>query len=277
MNKRYLKFAFVCLLVFICTGCTGDITREIRHAGFSMNGKFVCNKVFASKKAPAEKTIKYLTGSHMITDDGEIYEVSFGQFFSNRQNCKEADTKLKVKAIFDNTVIKAEDGKYYFLFSNADVAAYTELTSTNQEYEKFNAILSDNEVVKVSTVDSNAGVYYVLKTDGNIYKYTLGRVNQNTPLSVSRVAVVYDKMDYGSEIVDFNYSGEKSVSTFIRTKTKFTRVVVTNFKECNKYADVACKFEMKDDEVLNKNKDYIIAYNGSTLLTNYGQLFNVSN
>ena len=52
---------------------------------------------------------------------------------------------------------------------------------------------------------------------------------------------------------------------------------VTNSEECYKYADVACKYEMLKDEKLTEEKDRIMAYSGSTLITNYGRVFNVNN
>ena len=52
---------------------------------------------------------------------------------------------------------------------------------------------------------------------------------------------------------------------------------ITNIKECSKYADVACKYEMAEDEDLTKAMNRIIAYNGGTLITTYGKIFNATN
>ena len=51
---------------------------------------------------------------------------------------------------------------------------------------------------------------------------------------------------------------------------------ITNEKECKKYADVQCNFEMQEDTLFDDYKDKIIMYNGYNLLTSYGQMFNVA-
>ena len=54
-------------------------------------------------------------------------------------------------------------------------------------------------------------------------------------------------------------------------------MMVTNQEKCSKYADVACEYKLKLDEGLKNTYDKILAYNGSTLITNYGKIFNVNN
>lgn len=48
-----MKRVSVLLLVIICilcTGCNGTVTRNIRHAGFNVNGTFKCSRFFAQSK-----------------------------------------------------------------------------------------------------------------------------------------------------------------------------------------------------------------------------------
>ena len=87
--------------------------------------------------------------------------------------------------------------------------------------------------------------------------------------------MVYNKNDFSGNIIDFNYYGENSGSTFVMSDSKAFKMYVKNEKECTKYADVACKFEMREFESYTENKDYILAYNGSLLITTYGKTFNV--
>lgn len=276
--NRYLKISLLSLLVvFCCTGCNGTITRDIRHNGFAVSGTFECSYVFPKDKEDTSyEKIKYFTGSHLITNSGKIYEVSMNQTYASKENCKEADTQIKEKANLNSNVIKGEDNKYYYLFGQSEVAAYSEITPDNKDYQLYDLLLKDADVVKVITVDSNAGVYYTLKSDGNVYKIVVGNSGYNTPFVVNSVGIAYDKNDYGSsKIVDFYYGGEQSISTFIRTENRLYRVMVENKEECTKYADVSCKFKMKEDTVYEQYKDSIIAYNGSVLITNYKKTFTV--
>ena len=77
-------------------------------------------------------------------------------------------------------------------------------------------------------------------------------------------------------LIDFNYNGS-STSTFVKTENSYYRMKVTNSEECSKYADVNCVYEMALDDKLTEEYDQILAYNGSTLITKYGKIFNVNN
>ena len=278
MNK-YLKISLLSLIVALCcTGCNGNVTRDLRHDGFTMGGEFKCSPIFPKDKEDTSyEKVKYYTGSHIITKDGKIYEISPSQVFANKENCKEADTKIREQANLDFNVIKGEDNKYYYLFGQSEVAAYSEVSTENKDYQLYDLLLKDADVIKVLTVDSNSGTYYTLKDDGNIYKIVIGRADNNSPLTINSVGIVYDKNDFGgSKIIDFSYVGEQSVYTFIRTEERLYRVFIENREECSKYADVSCKFKMMQDETFMKYKDRIIVFNGNFLLTDYKQTFTVS-
>ncbi len=276
MKKKIYLLVFCCVTL-LCSGCQGNITRDIRHAGFSMGDKFICSKFYpADKEDTNYEKIKYFIGSHIITDDGKIYELSLGQKFSNDENCREAKTPLVVKAIYDNKIVKGMDNQYYYLIASNDVVAYSLVPLTDNSYQIYDLLLKDESVIKVITANSSTGLYYVLKNDGNVYGYTISQANYNTPPAITSVTVVYNKNDYGSLIVDFNYAGE-TLNTFIKTEDKVYRMKITNSEKCNKYADVKCEFKMLEDEIFNKYKDVIISYNGNTLITNYEQMFNVAN
>ena len=46
MKNKLLKLLMIIVLVTICTACNGSVTREIRHAGFSIGNKFICDKFY---------------------------------------------------------------------------------------------------------------------------------------------------------------------------------------------------------------------------------------
>lgn len=275
MNKIKSIFAIL-LIITCCTACNGSINRDIRHAGFSMGGTFTCSDFFPKDKEDTSyKKIKYFTNTHLIDTNGEIYELSVSQPYQNGENCKKAKTDLKEKAIFDDKIIKATDSKYYYLVDQNNFLNYEEIPATDNSYYLYDLLLSGEDVVKVQTADSSSGLYYVLKDDGNVYAYTVTKENYNAPSVVSSVSIVFDKSTYDSNITDFNYAGN-SLNTFIRTEESVYRMKIVNSKKCLKYADVACKYTMKKDDIFNEYKDTIIMYNGSMLITNYKQVFSVS-
>ncbi len=276
--KKVFKICLLCMFAFLfCTGCDGTVTRNIRHAGFNLSSSFKCGKFFPRDKDDIYyEKIRYFLSNQLIDADGKIYELSLSQEYSNGENCMEAATSIRVQAIFDTTVVKGIDGKYYYLAAQNNVASYTAVSNTDNGYAIINILLKDSDVVKAMTA-SGDGLYYVLKTDGNIYAYTITSSNQNrnTPPRLTGTQIAYDKNDYGGDIIDFNYAGD-SLNTFVRTADKVFRMRMKNAKECTKYADVACEFELREDPMFEKYKDRIVAYNGSVLITDYKKVFTVA-
>ncbi len=277
MKKNIIKFGLLSILMLlVCTACDGNVTRDIRHAGFALSGEFKCSVVMPSDKEDTSYSkIRYFTGSHMILDDGRIYELSLGQYFTNQQNCREASTNIRVKAILDNRIVKATDDLYYYLVGENNVTPYTQVPETDNNYDIYDLLLRDENTVKVMTADSSIGLYYLLFSDGNVYADTITKPDRNSLPIITSTQVVYNKSDYGAIIRDFNYAGD-SLSTFVRTDYKTYRLRMTNADQCTKYADIRCEFQMQEDPIFEQYKDRIIVYNGSTLITDYGKMFGVA-
>lgn len=276
MKKTKLLFVLLGSII-LCTACDGDVTRDIRHDGFSYGNEFSCKYFFpADKEDTSYLKIKYLTSSSIIDTSGKIYEVSLGQTYANDQNCKKADTNITVKAIMDESIIKGTDNKYYYLTSQNNVTQYSEVTATDNSYYIYDLLLKGDDVIKVVTGDSSTGLYYVLKTDGNVYGYIVTQADRNSPPAITSSTIAYNQEDYGGKIIDFNYAGN-STNTFVKTNNKIYRMYVSNGENCSKYADVTCTYEMKEDKTLNEYSDRIIVYNGNTLITDYHRIFTVNN
>ena len=275
-KKNIVKFMCLFLFIFLLTGCNGSVTRDIRHAGFNVGGKFICNEFYPKDKEDTSyQKVLFMTGSHLINTDGDIYELSLSKTYQDGENCKDADTTLKVKAIYDNSIIKATDNKYYYLGGQREAPAYSEILAEDRSYALIDALLKDDDVLKVQTADSNTGLYYVLKTDGNVYANVVISPDRNTLPQLISSQIVYSRDDYGAYIEDFNYAGD-SLNTFVRTDDKLFRMRVKNNEKCSKYADIACEYEMEEDPIYVQYRDRIITFNGSMLITDYKQICNVA-
>ena len=77
------------------------------------------------------------------------------------------------------------------------------------------------------------------------------------------------------KIIDFGYAGD-SLNTFVKTENKVYRMKITNADQCNKYADVVCKYAMEEDTVFQEYGDRVIFYNGNLLIVDYGRTFTVA-
>ena len=275
-TKKYFMFIIVFLVVLCCSACKGNVTRALRHDGFNYGDEFVCDDFFPKNKDDTSyEKIKHLTYNHIITEKGKIYEISLDRKYSNDTNCKVADTNIEVVSIFDDSIVKASDGKLYYLLSDT-VTPYTEVTSQDNSYELYSLLLSQLGVTKVTTVDSSSGIYYALNSNGNVYIYQVSKKDRNSSLEVTGSSIIYRNSDYGGNIIDYNYVGNSN-STFIRTKDKVYKMTAENGTECSKYADVECKYAIKESESYTKYKDYFLGYNGYMVITTYGIIFDSIN
>lgn len=270
--KKLIYIIFCLFILVCCTGCgNSETNRDIRKAGLSIsNEKFSCD-ILTPKADEEYAAIKYLGDNYAISTTGVIYEISFGKMFSNNEYCRAAKTEKKVVSIIGDIVFKADDNLIYYLTSGNDRERYAEVTTEDRNYNTYKFFFNDNTILKVQQVEDST--YYVLKDDGNIYKYVLLQNNQGVELVSSEK--VYSTESYGSMILDFNYSGENSPSTFIRTENEYYRVVITNEEKCSKYVDIACQYDFQKDDKLTKHYDKIIAFNGKKLITDYFKIFNV--
>ena len=279
-----MKKIKIILLLVVCslflTACTGDITRSLRKAGYSVTSdKFQCSILTPGKDKVEGKDyekIKFLTSSYAITPSGNVYELSLNGLFSNNMNCRKAP-RVQAVAIMDNAVIRDKDGKYYYLKQEGNGSLpYQEVTRDDRNFQIYNMLLKDTEVIKVSTINANAYNYYVLKTDGNIYNYIFKEVGErDKTIKFVSASIVYAKSRFGnSPIIDFYYAGD-STATYFRTQQEIYRYAITNEEECSKYVDIPCKYELKKDEKLTEYQDHFLGYGGSSILTDYGKIFTI--
>ncbi len=274
MRLKY--FVVLLLIIILCAGCSwkyASTTRNIRHSGFAIAGSsFKCDSIYSEKDGVVD-AVRFYIGNYMITKSGVIYETNLGQLYSNDYNCRKPDFGMSISAVFDLNVVKSGDN-YYYVGGNEDVAAFSQVNKTDNDYILYDLLLKESSVLKVSTINAKDGTYYVLKNDGNIYEYKIS--NSDNKYNLDSSNVVFSKNDYGSDIIDFNYVGSNSAS-YIRTTDSFYRYKMINSEQCSKYADVACEYKLQKDEELGLESDNILAYNGGTLITTYGAIFNVSN
>lgn len=280
MKKSFLLLLIICVSL-ICTGCNGNITRSIRQDGFVINErKFVCStlvpekKMFSKEQKNTTEKIKFIDSGMVISENGNMYELSFNGVFSNNMNCKKVGSNIKVKSMIDNEVILGEDGRYYYLGASDNIIKYSEVPRTDPSLGVYKLILGDDNVIKAMSVNSNIKSYYVLKKNGNIYNYVLKQNDATKEYYVLTDNLAYRASDFDGNIVDFKYFGEAN-STYFRTEKSIYRMLSTNLSECSKYVDVACKYELKKDEVLSNNMDRYLGYGGTVLITDYGKIFTV--
>lgn len=274
MKKKYLLIITIIMICLITTACTGDITRGIRKAGFTLEGKqFKCSELITkdSQVALDANKISYLMDDKAVTKYGKLYDISYDKTFMSGENCQSSSFTHTVKGIYNNSIVRAENNKFYYLRKTDDKKAYSVVNNTDNVYPVLEAVMTV-DVLKAIEVDSSKGIYYALKTDGNVYQVVYDR----NAKKVLGIAPVYSRSKYGfDKIEDFNYAGENS-ATYIRSANNIIRMVKINKDVCEKYAGIDCEYEFKLDNELMQYKDYIIAFNGTNIITSYGKVFKVA-
>lgn len=265
------KMIFITLLIPIITGCQGNITRDIRHAGFNLSDeKFTCEELIPTddKNMPI---VTYIDENYAINEDNELFQISIGKKYSNNKNCKKTKSVGKVVSTIDNKILKSVDNKLYYAPTTNTIIK--EILPTDENYILYQTLTNDPTIKKVQTIDNQKGIYYILKEDGNIYEYNLLKdINLNT-YQITNTKILYNKEKYDGMIIDFNYNFNNQNAIFVKTKNTYYRMLTQNEEECTKYIDVACEYKMKKDELLNSNKESIVHYNGSILYTDYNKIF----
>ena len=210
MKNNIVKILFLFVIIVLLTGCDGNVTRDIRHAGYTLNSTtFTCSALMPKDKEDISyEKIKYYNNSYLITEDGEIYEVSIDLKYSNKENCKKAESPFLVDGIFGD-IARGKDGSIYPLYK---------------------LLLGDKNNLKIQTTDNNTGSYLVLKSDGNIYNYIVSRTQDNKDYVVVGSSLAYSKTEFGGNILDFSHQGN-TPNTFIRTDKTVYRLRATNHRE----------------------------------------------
>lgn len=278
MKKKILLILIIFITPLFITGCDGNITRDLRHDGFSItNASFTCSDLTEKdKEGNLSKEIQYLDNNFAYTKDGNFYEISLGQKYSNDENCKKIDFTNQVTATFDSSIIRSSNSKLYYTPSQTSATAYTEVTPNDNSYQIYSLLLNDATITKVITIDSGTGLYYVLKTDGNVYSYTITRPDYNSSYTITDTKVIYSKEAYKGNIIDFNYDKSSKSKNYLITDNNYYRMKATNQKECSKYADVECNYKLQEDTVLNENKNRLLYFGSSMLITDYLKIFTLS-
>ncbi|MBR3362874.1 MAG: hypothetical protein IKG40_02995 [Bacilli bacterium] len=252
---RLKKIIIIVVLMFLLTGCKGDDVRSFRSIGYNLsNANFKCDYV---------DSFKFLGDDFAVGSDDRLYSISYDLIYKNKNNCKIMDKNLKVSAVYNNEIVKMNNGFIYKI---------NDENKLDQVSEKENNIvyyfLKDDNNVKIIEYSN---IYYIMKQDGNVYKYIVS--DNDGTLKVAGVEMLQNV--YGGSIVDFNITDNK-LTMYFKTNEKYYRNQIVN-EECLKYADVLCEYQIKEDAYLNKYRNIIQAYNGDILILNSGKVLSFSN
>ena len=197
--------------------------------------------------------------SEYVINDGYLYALNPNMKYSNEQNCKKI-SDIKINKVINNIYV-AEDGGLYTYDSSSD-----EFKATSASVPSY--LLGGDIVKAVSYGKDYEHKYYVLKTDGNLYKVSFNRTLASNGQSYA-YTLTRDELykSYEEEAIKTFNSYNDQVNLIVTDKAIYTNKI-TN-PECMQYADVECELEFTKNEVLKESMDdikYINSYNNSTVL-----------
>lgn len=239
------------------------------------------------------------TSDKLLLANGGFYSLLLekDKQYSNNQQCLNEATRKYIRTI-NTTYLLGQDKKLYSLYDfkatdyghnlyNSTIRDWVEIDFTEEEKTKYKNTQKQEKGVYVYYTYAK---FYVLKSDGNIYKsiYKIksSYSNNKKTYSVVKDEIAYSANDFG-HISDFSinsYGNDKTVNLIVSNKGIYTLKEILT-EECQKYEDVACesKLTLIDDYSYDKYKDqikyvdknFVITKNNSILKTKL--VFNIDN
>ncbi|MBR1376870.1 MAG: hypothetical protein IJ565_03550 [Bacilli bacterium] len=205
--------------------------------------------------------IRNTFNSEIVINDGHLYKINPNMKYSNEQNCKLV-SDVNIVRVVDNYYIGSDNTVYTYDADNDELKVY-------DSAGRIPAYLFGDDVVMASNYGGmNQYKYYVLKTDGKIYKVKFNREFIFTQGSYS-YTVISDEVfkEYEDELIKSFNVFNKNIN-FITTNNGIYNNKITNM-ECLEYADVECNLEFTKSEILEEFMDnitYINIYNNNSVI-----------
>ena len=177
-----------------------------------------------------------------LTYDNELYVISEQQKFSNEKNCK------KVSDTFIVNSINVGDGMLGLVDEQNRIYTYNIINYNLVEEKNVNYIIKKFVSKKIYIKVEGR---FALNNDGiiDIYNYDEFRLEDEK--------IVFEN----EKIVDFMLDISQNDIMVVKTDKAYYVRKKINKDECNKYADVECKYELVKDEYLSNNYNKISIFN----------------
>lgn len=260
-----MKKIFLIILIMLITGCENNDTTEenLLNDLIKINKKFnlkeesfICNEL-------NENSI--IDGNIFVTGT-KIYELNLQKIYSNETNCIEVGELQPgryAKYINRGTIIDNK-GEGYRL---QDPMRNDDYNYEKKEY-KYDSNIKSN-IVDLYGSDS------IYSDNGYANKYyTADNVIYDGMKLIGYHSKLENTKSYDEIINTDAISNEKIINIYgyiIKTNKNFYIINSrkTNAEECNKYADIKCKYEyyLKRSEILSKYYDLILNINSNEIIT----------
>lgn len=239
--KKYVNLLFIIVSCIILTGC-GSTKEKVLSTKEQISKSY---KYYDTIKCSDIDNIIDLNFGGFVTKN-KAYELNVEQVYSNEENCKEVPiNNLDDYIIMGSGQSFAYTKKYiYGIGKNMQ-----KVTNDNREYALFSTL--GNNIIYHSSNATNG--YYIVSVDNNIKMIKIS--GGEGELSINKIIDV-----------DTNFSSDEQVlfisEYFIKTNKSYYKIkkYKENKEECEKYADISCKYGFKivKDKVLTDNYNDVL-------------------
>lgn len=257
MLKKISMLVLCGIVLFGVCGCDNskkEITNKNDSKGTTLNEELTYVGTLTSLE---EKNIILSNGNFLVADNG-IYAVSFDKLFSNDSNYKKME-------INNNDIVGIENadwGNFSFLNSKEQILSCSLQNNCSQLSNGNSAKLANT----IELLNGSSFGDYLYITDNKLF------YSKNVYLDLEGVKpkddILVDNDSMGNEKVVAIYKGQNNY--FVKTDKAFYRFkenkITTNKEECEKYADIECKYEyeykiIKDEKLTKHFQDikYIVS------------------
>ena len=239
--KRYVSLLFIVMGFIILTGCNSDKEKELLlKEKISKSYEY-----YDTIKCSDIDNVVDLNFGGFVTKDN-AYELNVEQVYSNEENCKEVPiNNLDDDIIMGSGQSFAYTKKYIYGIGKS----MQKVTNDNREYALFST-LGDNIIYHSSNATNG---YYIVSVDNNIKMIKIN--GGEGELSIKKTIDVNTDFSPDEQVIFIS-------EYFIKTNKAYYKIkkYVENKKECEKYADISCKYGFKigKDKVLTNNYDDIL-------------------
>ena len=265
--KKTLLISFCLLSLFCISGCSKGKQKEVSEASIKKvisekynnnNTNLICDEL--------DNAIAFNYDFSYFATKDKVYKLSKGKMFSNDTNCKEVEIEdLDSEIIGFNQVNQFETKEQVYSYTKP-VKKFTHYYyDSNGTKNLYGHNYGDSTYKKLSKVLDNISFY----SNYNQLKEADGIVITNDALKVFKI--VYENTveanveNFKFKDIKYVLDGDEKIlfiqDNIIKTDKAYYEVKAykSNKEECEKYADIKCKYEYKlvKDEFLTKNYDFI--------------------
>lgn len=252
-----------------------------------------------------KEDIVHYDNNIFITKDNKIYAIS-SSLYTNNTNCKQLLPELKFKQAVGSEYYTVDNVAYTYSSYNSTL---TESNSTyNREFYEFlfdyykdntnwniytgtniegvdRTLNQSTSANNVYTYVTYAGSTYVLR-NGSIYVDSFKKITVNnyktgkktTKYELVNSVLIYSKSDFDGEVIAITKNGTTASDTnqlpiVVKTTNGYYMLAKTNAEECDKYQDVQCVYEMKNNEFLSKYYTQFKYVGNNFLIDNDGVVY----